>query len=82
MTQLIFVVDPMCSWCWGFHPVIQDINENHTKTHTTSLVLGGLRTKGQMDWNSQNIHYLKKKWDAVSTTTKQPFNFNLFGKKL
>ncbi|MDH5427723.1 MAG: DsbA family protein, partial [Nitrospirota bacterium] len=22
---LIYVADPMCSWCWGFSPVLEEI---------------------------------------------------------
>jgi putative protein-disulfide isomerase len=78
--QLIFVVDPMCSWCWGFHPVIQEINANHTDQCHTSLVLGGLRTKGQMPWNDKSKHYLIQNWKAVQQQTGQAFNFSLFEK--
>ncbi|MCF6244129.1 MAG: DsbA family protein [Sulfurovum sp.] len=73
-TQLIFIVDPMCSWCWGFHPVIEKLCLNHAERYTFSLVVGGLRTSGQMQWNTQNKSYLKQNWDAVQQKTSQPFN--------
>jgi len=74
MTQLIFVLDPMCSWCWGFHPVIEALRKDHSERYTFSLVLGGLRTSGQMTWDAQSKAYLKSAWDAVAQTTQQPFN--------
>jgi len=74
MSQLIFVLDPMCSWCWGFHPVIESLRKNHNERYTFSLVMGGLRTTGQMTWNTQSKAYLKSAWDAVAKTTQQPFN--------
>ncbi|HHD75357.1 MAG TPA: DsbA family protein [Campylobacterales bacterium] len=76
--QLIFVIDPMCSWCWGFHPIIKEIAQNHTQHCKSSLVVGGLRTKGQMLWNDQNRDYLIQNWKAVQQQTNQPFNFSLF----
>lgn len=77
MTQLIFVLDPMCSWCWGFHPVIERLSKEHTDTYTFSVVMGGLRTSGQMQWDTQNKAYLKSAWDAVHQATNQPFNYTL-----
>jgi len=73
MIELIFVVDPMCSWCWGFHPVIEKLRKEHNGRCTFSLVVGGLRSKGQMVWNEENRNYLRHHWNAVSKKTGQPF---------
>ena len=73
-TQLIFVIDPMCSWCWGFHPVIEKLRKDYSQQYTFSLVVGGLRTSGQMQWNEQSKTYLKQNWDAIQQTTGQTFN--------
>lgn len=77
MTQLIFVLDPMCSWCWGFHPIIETLRKEHADRYTFSVVMGGLRTSRQMPWNKQSKAYLKSAWDAVHQATKQPFNYVL-----
>ena len=80
MTQLIFVLDPMCSWCWGFHPTIEALRNDHADTYTFALVMGGLRTTGQMAWNAQSKAYLKQNWDAVTQTTGQPFSSKLLNR--
>ena len=77
MQQLIFVIDPMCSWCWGFHPIIKKLREVYSKEYNYSLVVGGLRTKGQMDWNQESREYLAQNWSAVAKRTQQAFNFSL-----
>jgi putative protein-disulfide isomerase len=64
----------MCSWCWGFHPVIQKLRKEYSEQSNYSVVVGGLRTTGQMQWNSQSKTYLKQNWDAVQQTTGQTFN--------
>ncbi|NOR56433.1 MAG: hypothetical protein GQ531_09515 [Sulfurovum sp.] len=74
MTELIFVIDPMCSWCWGFHPIIETLREKYAKKYTYSLVVGGLRGSGQMAWDAQSKSYLKTHWDAVQSLTGQPFS--------
>lgn len=80
MSELIFVIDPMCSWCWGFHPIIEELRLKHSNKYKYSLVVGGLRTKGQMIWNSQNKDYLHQNWNAVKERTGQPFSHTLLNK--
>lgn len=80
MPQLIFIVDPMCSWCWGFHPVIEALRKQYAKQYDFRLVLGGLRTTGQMEWTEQNKAYLLQNWNTVKQKTAQPFSFNFLNK--
>jgi len=81
VTEIIFVIDPMCSWCWGFHPIIEELRKRYSDTYNFSLVVGGLRTKGQMPWNEESKHYLAQNWNAVTQKTQQAFNFSLLNKK-
>lgn len=80
MSELIFVIDPMCSWCWGFHPVIEELRYKYSDHYKFSLIAGGLRTSGQMEWNEQSKSYLKDNWDAVAKRTGQPFSPKLLNK--
>ncbi|HAF94352.1 MAG TPA: disulfide bond formation protein DsbA, partial [Pseudomonas sp.] len=42
--RLIYVMDPMCSWCWGFAPVMQALAEQAANRGVgLHLVVGGLR---------------------------------------
>ncbi|SFV70294.1 Thioredoxin [hydrothermal vent metagenome] len=74
-TKLIFVIDPMRSWCWGFVPIIEALRKNHSNLYTFSLLLGGLRQT--MPWNTQSKSYLKQNWDAIAQKTSQKFNYNV-----
>lgn len=80
MTQLIFVVDPMCSWSWGFYPVIDALRADYPDRYGYTLVVGGLRTIGDMTWDNQSIAYLRANWEAVAQTTAQPFNHALLSR--
>ena len=82
MPELIFVIDPMCSWCWGFHPVMEKLRLTYSDTYKFTLVVGGLRTSGQMEWNEQSKMYLKQNWDAVAKKTGQPFSPKLLNKPI
>jgi len=78
--EIIFVLDPMCSWCWGFAPVVEEIVESYKEHYTISLVMGGLRTKGDMHWDTQSKAYLEQQWQEVAARTKQPFNEHFLNK--
>ena len=80
MKELFIVVDPMCSWCWGFAPVIEKVREGFADEYRISLVVGGLRTKGEMVWDEAAKSYLKKHWKGVAARTGQPFDEALFSK--
>ncbi|MFQ5636915.1 MAG: hypothetical protein ACE5IR_02840 [bacterium] len=41
--EIIYVADPMCSWCWGFSPVLAKIRQVAKDKVTVSLLVGGLR---------------------------------------
>ena len=42
MPVLYYVHDPMCSWCWGFRQVWQELQEQLNDNFTIKYVLGGL----------------------------------------
>ncbi|MDD3591676.1 MAG: DsbA family protein [Sulfurovum sp.] len=76
--QYIFVIDPMCSWCWGFHPVMERFRAMYCDRYAFSLVVGGLRTKGAMEWDEAAKFRLKATWRQVTETTGQQFTEKLF----
>jgi putative protein-disulfide isomerase len=41
--HLIYFADPMCSWCYGFSPVIEDIRRAFGRGLPVQVVMGGLR---------------------------------------
>ena len=79
--EIIFVVDPMCSWCWGFAPIIEQLRVTQADNYDFFLVLGGLRTKGDMVWDEASKGYLKGHWEQVAKRTGQPFSDVLFEKE-
>lgn len=80
MPTLYFVVDPMCSWCWGFAPVIDEVRQKLSDRYEIELVMGGLRTKGEMPWDEKAKRYLRYQWQQVAEKTGQPFDKSLFEK--
>ena len=80
--EIIAVLDPMCSWCWGFEPVLEKLQEGLAQDTKLSLVLGGLRGKGDQVWDEEFRLYLKEHWKNVQLRTGQPFNGGLFDKEI
>jgi len=78
---LYFVLDPMCSWCWGFAPVVDALRERFSDTYAISLVMGGLRKKGEMRWDEAAKDHLRRHWRAVAAKTGQPFDETLLTKE-
>ncbi|MDB6143395.1 MAG: oxidoreductase [Pseudomonas sp.] len=74
--RLLYVMDPMCSWCWGFAPVaealVQQAQAAGVKLH---LVAGGLRTGSGAALEPATQRYILEHWQAVAETTGQPFRF-------
>lgn len=63
--QLVYIMDPMCSWCWGFAPVMQQLLEQAQAAGVaTTLRVGGLRTGEQAVLDEQKRTYILQHWRA------------------
>lgn len=72
--RLIYVMDPMCSWCWGFAPVAQAlVDQARAAGVETRLVVGGLRTGSGAALEQATRRYILEHWQAVTEATGQPF---------
>lgn len=69
--RLIYVMDPMCSWCWGFAPVIDAIQLAFAQL-PLHLVAGGLRPGVADPMTDSARQALTEHWQAVRNNTGQP----------
>ena len=77
--EVIYVGDPMCSWCWGISPQLNQLKEKARANQISyQIVLGGLRPGGGDEWNENFKNFLKHHWEEVNTRSGQPFGFELF----
>ena len=72
---LWYFADPMCSWCWGFSPVIETLRDEYHDRMKIALVLGGLRHETAAMAAAQREDILQH-WRAVQARTGQPFRFD------
>ncbi|HWF01830.1 MAG TPA: DsbA family protein [Caulobacteraceae bacterium] len=72
-THLIYFSDPMCSWCWGFSPVIEAIEEVWGDELPIRLVMGGLRPGPHEAMSDEARLELRSHWRHVTEASGQPF---------
>jgi len=71
--EFVYVGDPMCSWCWGFAPVLERMDEVYDIP--TRLVVGGLRPGPEADELDDRLaSTLAHHWDQVEAASGQPFD--------
>jgi putative protein-disulfide isomerase len=72
--RLIYFADPMCSWCYGFSPVIQQIRETFGRALPIQVVMGGLRPGTDTPTTEAANAELKTHWGHVHEATGLPFD--------
>jgi putative protein-disulfide isomerase len=72
---LWYFADPMCSWCWGFAPVIDAIKQAYDDRLKVALMLGGLRPGTTESMKAAQRAEILHHWHAVQLRTGQPFTF-------
>lgn len=73
--EIIYAADPMCSWCYGFAPVLQKIRAAYADRVPVSLTVGGLYAGNKMPLMENQRRWVLHHWQDVHQRTGQPFNF-------
>lgn len=76
--RVLYFADPMCSWCWGFSPVIAAIAEACADLVPIRLCAGGLRAGETRAMDDRSRAYVRHHWEEVAAQTGQPFDFGFF----
>jgi len=72
---LWYFADPMCSWCWGFAPVVRAIRDTYGDRLRVALILGGLRPGTREPITQQLREDILHHWHEVQRHTGQAFIF-------
>ncbi|MEN8041055.1 MAG: DsbA family protein [Actinomycetota bacterium] len=71
--EFIYVGDPMCSWCWGFAPVVSELEASFDLP--IRVVVGGLRPGDRAQLLDERLRsYLARHWTQIADRTGQPFD--------
>ena len=78
LRKLIYVGDPMCSWCWGFAPEIEALAGDHP----VEVVVGGLRPgPSAQPLDDRMADFLRSHWVEIQERTGQPFDTNFLERR-
>jgi putative protein-disulfide isomerase len=75
--KLIYVADPMCSWCYGFGKEMTALKTMHPHLEL-EIVLGGLRAGGTELLTNEGKQFRLMHWARVEAASGLPFNREAF----
>lgn len=75
--QLLYVMDPMCSWCWAFSPTIQAIKKQFPEL-TIQYVMGGLAADSDSTMPLEQQKTIQSIWHQIETKTGTQFNYDFW----
>ncbi|MCB1521570.1 MAG: DsbA family protein [Hyphomicrobiaceae bacterium] len=79
--HLVYFADPMCSWCWGFAPVINGLADHFGDRLPISLIIGGLRPGTREAMSDEMKSDIRGHWQKVAERTGQPFDLSFFDRE-
>jgi len=77
MKELLYVVDPMCAWCWGFGESIAQVRAELPEV-PWRLVMGGLARDSEDPMDEETAKYVQQAWLAVAAQTGAQFNHDFW----
>lgn len=75
MPSLIYIADPMCSWCYGFGPELAALLEG-LPGMPIEIVVGGLRPYATKPMDASLKASLLEHWHKVADQTGLPFSYD------
>lgn len=75
--ELLFVTDPICSWCWATLPELEQLMQAFDQRLSFILKCAGLQVGSQKPLTELHTRQLVELWQQVAETTGQKFAFEL-----
>jgi putative protein-disulfide isomerase len=76
--HLLYIADPMCSWCYGFAPVVEALADHFKERLPVRVMVGGLRAGNTRAMGDEDKTYIRNAWTKVSAATGRPFDHAFF----
>ncbi|MCB1693885.1 MAG: hypothetical protein KDI19_14045, partial [Pseudomonadales bacterium] len=74
LPRILFVTDPLCSWCWGTLPQIEMCRRALADEASFDFIVAGMQLGSPMGLPDFEKRQLHKLWDAVREVSGQPFS--------
>ena len=78
--RLYHVYDPMCSWCWGYKPVWNEIENIVGQEVEIVYVLGGLAPDSDVPMPEEMQQQIASYWKKIETLLGTTFNYDFWSK--
>ena len=80
-SELLYFADPMCSWCWGFAPVIEKVAANYANSLPLHIFVGGLAVGVKKPLGEKGKAEIQAHWRHVEQDTGQSFDYAFFDRE-
>jgi len=80
MASLMYIADPMCSWCYGFGPELRALQEGLPGMQI-NIVVGGLRAYNTKPMDEELKATLLSHWQHVAEKTGLPFSHDALSRE-
>ena len=78
-TTLLYIHDPMCSWCWGFRPAYDALVCSLPEGVQVSRIVGGLAPDSSEPMPAEMREYLSQTWRTIQARIPGTrFNFDFW----
>jgi len=78
---LYYIHDPMCSWCWGFKPVLEQLQSNLPNEIEVKFLLGGLAPDTNKPMPDSMRSQIITTWKNIQKTIPgTQFNYEFWNK--
>jgi len=78
MATLLYIHDPMCSWCWGYQSVWQNLLQNMPENISVTYVLGGLAQDSDEPMTEDTQLAIQTHWRRIQDELGTEFNFDFW----
>lgn len=78
---LLFMTDPICSWCWGTLPEVMKLKSALGQRLEFKLRCAGLQVGSMKPLTEHHINDLVRLWRGVAETTGQEFAYSPPGRQ-
>ena len=78
MTTLYYIHDPMCSWCWGYRPTWDALQQALPSTVDVEYVAGGLASDSNEAMPIALQQMIQQHWRTIENKLGTRFNFDFW----
>ena len=75
--RLVYVMDPMCSWCYAFQPELEEFLEKHSSLKV-DWIMGGLAPDSNDPMDENMKRSISSYWYEIEKKTQVTFNHDFW----